>query len=306
MSAGSITVAQLRAFLAAARSGSFTAAGAELRLSQASVSELVRRLEQEYRLVLFVRGARRLTLTSAGELLRPIAERAVDALESADQSLRAFAGLSGGVATFGVMRNAEYYLLPDLAQAFHDHYPDVQVRLIGQNSVEVAAAVGAGVMEAGIVVLPVDTEGLDVRPLLRDEVVMVTRDPSRYGSSVRSAALAEAPVIVYDAYYGWAEPTRRQLAERAQADGITIEPIIEVEHVTSALRLVTRGVGDTFVSRAVTRAPEFPAELAIVPFDPPIYDTIASITRDAGVLSPASRQLLHLAEDMLLGRARAT
>jgi hypothetical protein len=76
-----------------------------------------------------------------------------------------------------------------------------------------------------------------------------------------------------------------------------------VEHVTSALRLVARGIGDTMVSRAVTRAPEFPRELHVVPFADPFYDTIASITRDIGALSPATRALLTLAEQMLLARS---
>lgn len=297
---GALSLAQLRAFLASTRTGSFSAAAAELGLSQASVSELVRRVEQEYGLVLFARGTRRLTPTSAGEMLEPVAARAVAAFEQADSALRAYAELTGGTATFGVMRNAEYYLLADLAQRFHEQFPDVQVRLIGQNSVDVAAAVSAGELEAGVVVLPVDTTGLDVRILMRDEVVLVTSNRRRYGRTVDSSDLATAPLILYDAHYGSQEPTRRQLMERAQRAGLSITPIIEVEHVTSALRLVQRGVGDTFVSRAVTRAPEFPSDLHLIPFAEPIYDTLASITRDAGLLSPASRALLTLAEEMLV------
>lgn len=300
---GGITMPQLRAFLEAARTGSFSAAAIELNIAQPSISELVRRLEQQYGLVLFSRGGRRLTLTSAGELLRPIAEAAVSALDNADAALRAYAGLTGGVATFGVMRNAEYYLLSDLAQRFHEQYPGVRIRLIGQNSLEVAEAVAAGEIEAGLVVLPVNVAGLDVRPLMRDEVVLATTEPQRYGTVVEAQALAQASLILYDAHYGWDEPTRKQLAERAQGSGVRIEPIIEVEHVTSALRLVQRGIGDTIVSRAVTRAPEFPKDLHLVPFAEPMFDTIASISRDAGVLSPASQQLLRLAEEMLIERS---
>jgi len=49
---------QLRAFLAAARSGSFTAAAAELSVAHASVSKLIRRPEEELGVSLFGRGAR--------------------------------------------------------------------------------------------------------------------------------------------------------------------------------------------------------------------------------------------------------
>ena len=301
---GRMSVAQLRAFLVSAQSGSFTSAAHELGLSQASVSELVRRLEQEYRLVLFSRGTRRLTLTSAGHLLRPVAERILSSLEGADAALRAYSDLDGGTASFGVMRNAEYYLLPDLAEAFRTRHPSVRIRLIGQNSVQVADAVAAGELEAGIIVLPVDADGLDVRTLLRDEVVVVTCEPERYGESVTAAALATAPLILYDAHFGEREPTRRQIAELARRAGVHLEPTVEVEHVTTALRLVGRGIGDTFVSRAVTRAPDFPEGLHLLPFAEPLYDVIASVTRDAGVLSPASRELLVLAEEMILARSR--
>lgn len=298
-----MTLAQLRAFIVAARVGSFSGAAVELDLSQASISELVRRLEQQYHLVLFTRGSRRLALTSAGELLLPIAERAVATFDNADASLRAYAGLTGGTATFGVMRNAEYYLLPDLAERFHKQYPDVQIRLIGQNSVEVAAAVSAGELEAGVVVLPVEVEGLDVRPLLDDEVVLVTTNPRHYGERIENGDLGRVPLILYDAHVGSTEPTRRQLTERARAGGVTIAPIIEVEHVTSALGLVSRGVGDTFVSRAVAGATAFPPGLHLIPFAEPIYDTVVSITRDVGILSPASLTLLTLAEEIVRERA---
>lgn len=294
---------QLRAFVAAAGAGSFTAAGVELGLAQASVSELVRRLEEDYGLVLFSRGGRRLRLTDAGTLLLPVAEQVLAALAYADETLRAFHGLRGGSATFGVMRNAEYYLLADLAATFHHRYPEVEVRLIGQNSVEVAAAVRSGALEAGLVVLPVDDVGLDVRPLLHDEVVVVTSVPERWGETVDADALAQAPLVLYDAHYGWHDPTRRQVLDLAGALGVALHPIIEVEHITSALRLVARGVGDTFVSRAVTTATDFPAGLHVVPFSPPLHDTVASITRDAGILSPATRALLELAERMLLARS---
>lgn len=302
-----MTLAQLRAFVAAAGSGSFAGAGAELGLAPASVSEVVRRLEQQYGLVLFLRGTRRLSLTSAGHQLLPVAERAVASFDRADATLRAYGELTGGVATFGVIRNAEYYLLNDLAQIFHERHPRVGIRLIGQHGVQVAAAVASGDLEAGIVTLPVDTTGLDVRPLLRDEVVLVTTNPDRYGSVVRALDLGATTLLLYDADYGWTDPTRRQVRDWAMAEGVQLSAAIEVEHVTSALQLASRGVGDTFVSRAVTRAKHFPPELHLVPFSPAIYDVLVSVTRDAGILSPASRELLLLAEEMIrAGAAEGT
>ncbi|KMS65990.1 LysR family transcriptional regulator [Prauserella rugosa] len=298
-----MTLKQLRAFLEAVRTGSFTAAAARMDITQASVSELIRKLEDEHGTPVFSRGGRRLVLTAAGSALLPFAEQAVAAADGAEQALRSVRSLRGGVATFGLLRNAAYYLLSDLAQQFHDSYPEVRIRLIGLNSVEVASAVAAGTVEAGLVVLPIDDDGLDVTPLMRDEVVYASADPARVAEPVTTAGLGRSRLILYDAHYGWADPTRRQLAERAQLAGIRLEPWIEVEHVESALALVARGIGDTIISRAVAESATCPDSVHTVGFAEPLYDTIALVRRKAEVLSPASRELARLAQRMLLSRS---
>lgn len=297
-----MTLNQLRAFLLAARTGSFTAAAAQLQMAQASVSELVRRVEDEHGIALFVRSGRRLVLTSAGSELLPFAEQAVAAADSGAQALNSLRTLGGGVATFGLLRNADHYLLSDLVQRFHSDHPEVRVRLVGLNSVEVARAVSAGELEAGLVVLPVDDDGLQVTPLLKDEVVYASMDPTHVEKPVETTDLATADLILYDAHYGWKDPTRRQLADRAQIAGIKIEARIEVEHVESALPLVARGLGDTIISRAVERSSICPPGIMTVSFAEPLWDTIALIKRQATVLSPATQEFARLARRMLLRR----
>ncbi|MFI6024950.1 LysR family transcriptional regulator [Amycolatopsis magusensis] len=300
-----MTLRQMRAFLAAARLGSFSAAARALGVAQASVSELIRKLEDEHGAAVFSRGPRRLVLTAAGTALLPFAEQAVAAADAGAQALRSVRSLQGGVATFGLLRNAAYYLLSDLAQQFHERYPDVRIRLIGLNSVEVAAAVSAGTVEAGLVVLPVEQDDLVVTPLLRDEVVYASADPARVTEPITIGQLAEARLILYDAHYGWKDPTRRQLAERAQLAGVRLAPWIEVEHVESALALTARGIGDTIVSRAVATSSSCPEGVHTVPFAQPLFDTIALVRRRAEVLSPASQELARLAQQMLLNQRRS-
>lgn len=294
-----MTLNQLRAFVEAERLGSFTAAAQAMEIAQASASELVRRLEAELDSELFARGSRTLTLTAAGHELLPYARQALDAAESGTRAVRSLSSLGGGTATFGVLRNADYYLLSDLVQRFHRRYPDVRVRLVGQNSAETAAAVAAGRIEAGLVVLPIDDEGLKVVPLLRDEVFFISASEERTRAPVTTEAFARAPLVLYDAHYGWQDPTRRQLQERAQLAGTAIEPLIELEHVEAALNLVAAGVGDTIASRAVVAGQSFPAGLRTVPFADPLYDTIALVRRRGHPLSRATRELARLAEDTL-------
>ena len=297
-----MTLTQLRAFLAAAESGSFTAAARQLCTTQPTISELVRKLEEEHGLPLFVRAGRRLSVTAAGQELLPWARRAVDAAEGAEQALTALRGLEGGVASFGVLRNAPFYFLSDLVERFHRARPSVRIRLVGQNSIEVAEAVRCGDLEAGLIVLPVPDHGLDVQPIMRDEVVWVSAEPRRTAFPVQIQQVAEVPLILYDAHYGWSDPTRRQLADRAQSVGVRLEPTIEVENVESALSLAARGVGDTIASRAVTEHASFPSGLRSAPFSEPIFDTIALVKRRDAALSPGTAELADMATATLLAR----
>lgn len=294
-----MTLAQLRAFLAAVRAGSFTGAARELVMSQASVSELVRRLEDEAGTELFVRGARRLALTAAGRELAPYAEQAVTAADAGARAVAAVGSLEGGTASFGLLRNADHYLLSDLAERFCREHPAVRARLVGQNSAEVAAAVVAGDLEAGLAVLPIDDEGLVVTPLLRDEVVWVSAEPARTAAPVTIEDVAAAPLVLYDAHYGWRDPTRRQLAERAALAGVRLDVRVEVEHAETALKLVARGLGDTLVSRAVVRSAAFPVGLHVASFAEPLFDTVALVVRRDAVLSPATREIVRIAREML-------
>ncbi|WP_218220669.1 LysR family transcriptional regulator [Nesterenkonia sp. Act20] len=291
---------QMRAFLMVVSMGSFSGAATEMQMAQPSVSGMIKRIEQAYGVRLFTRGPRRLVLTNAGQELLPYAKAAVEAADNADVALRSLTSLAGGVATFGLLRNANYYFLSRLLETFTTRFPDVRLRVFGLNSAEVAEAVAAGDLEAGLVVLPIDSEGLQVTPLMRDEVFYASADPSRTASPVTIRDLSQADLILYDAHYGWRDPTRRQLAERANLEGVTLTARIEVEHVESALDMVQHGHGDTIISGAVRAGKAFPPSIHTAPFAEPMYDTIALVQRPGAVLSPATRELTRLAQRMLL------
>lgn len=301
-----MTLQQLQYFLAAVRLGSFSAAAEELHLAQPSLSEQVRRLEAELGVKLFHRVGRGLTPTEAGMALRPHAERTLDAAEAARESVVAVRELRGGTATFGTWGTARYYPGVDLVTEFRRRHPGVRVRVVGQNSSEVVEAVRGGELEAGMIALPIDDRGLDVEPIMRDEIVFLSTEPARLRDEMTVEALAQTALILPDASWGNEDPTRRQLAELAQRVGVSIKPQIDVEDVEAAIELAARGLGDTIAARGILHAlgKRVPKKLGWVPFDEPIYDTFAFISRANAPLSPASREFVALARERLSILAR--
>src|SRR5919107_4223485 len=288
-----MTLHQLRYFLTAAEHGSFSAAAEALLLAQPSLSEQIRKLEAELGVALFTRAGRKLVLTEAGRMLQPHAERTLAAAEEAVESVKEVRTLAGGTASFGTFGSAHHYLLGGLVQDFRRRYPDVRVRVVGQNSVEVADAVREGELEAGLVALPVDDGGLEVRPSIREENHYVSASPQRVAQPKTIEEIAAAPMILYDARWGAVDPMRRQLNERAQRAGVRIEPQIEVEYITAALDLAARRLGDTVSAPSVLVTRGYERRLASVSLDPPLYDTFAFVTRTNARLSPATRAFME-------------
>jgi DNA-binding transcriptional LysR family regulator len=291
-----MTLQQLRYFLEAADKGSFSAAAEALLMAQPSLSDQIRRLEAELGVALFTRAGRRLVLTEAGRMLRPHAERTLAAAEEAVESVKEVRTLKGGTVSFGTFGSAHHYLLGGLVQDFRRRYPDVRVRVVGQNSVEVADAVRDGELEAALVALPIDDGGLEVRPSIREEIHYVSASPQRTAKPKTIEELATAPLILYDVRWGSVDPMRRLLAERAQKAGVRIEPQIEVEYLTAALDLAARRLGDTIADPGVVVSRGYARRLTSVSFDPPLFDTFAFITRRNAHLSPATRAFMELAE----------
>ena len=298
-----MTLQQLSYFLAAAEHGSFTAAADVLHLARPSVSEQVAHLEAELGVALFVRTGRRLELTDAGRLLRPEAERTLAAAGEAAHVVRQARTLSGGTASLGTFSTAHHLLLPELVEDFVARHPPVAVRVVGENSAQLADAVRGGRLEAALVALPIDDEGLDVSAAVAQfEVVYASRASDRLGGPVTVERLAETRLVLPEARWGDDDPTRRQLAERAQPAGVTITPHIEVQHAGAALELAARGVADTLVTSVLLDALGYGDRLPGVPLDPPLHETFAFIRRRNARPSPATRALMALAEHHLAER----
>jgi DNA-binding transcriptional LysR family regulator len=291
-----MTLQQLTYFLAAAEHGSFSAAAAALLMAQPSLSEQIRRLEAELGVPLFARVGRGLALTEAGRLLIPHAERTLAEARAAVESVREVRDVSGGTVAFGTFGSAHYYLLGGLIQDFRTRHPQVRVRVIGQNSAEVADAVRDGELEAGLVAIPVDDRGLDVRPAFDEELLYLSADPERLRAPVSIEGLAAAPLILYDARWAAVDPLRTSLRELAQRAGVTIEPQIEVEYLTAALDLAARGLGDTLGPRSILTARGYARRLGSVSLDPPLIETFAFVTRRNAHLSPTTRAFMAMAE----------
>jgi LysR family glycine cleavage system transcriptional activator len=116
----------IRAFEAAARHGSFTAAAVELGMTQAAVSYQIKQLEDRVGQPLFLRARRKVTLSAAGQRLAPAVSEAFQRLSLAFGALRES---QDGVLSVSVVNTfGTNWLVPRLG-TFQMAHPDIAVRL---------------------------------------------------------------------------------------------------------------------------------------------------------------------------------
>jgi DNA-binding transcriptional LysR family regulator len=301
------SIHQLRCFLSVLEHGSFTAAATALGYAQPSVSEQVRNLEESLGTPLLHRLGRGVQPTEAGLAVRPHAEQVLRALDDARQAALSVRDVVTGTVRFGMFGTARVYFGAEVIAGLLARHPDVRVELIGQNSTEVVAAIRRGTLEAGVVGLPIDDHGLEVDPIIRDELVYASAHPERVREAIDAAALARAPLVLSEVSWGNEDSTRRQLAARVQGIGEVLQPRVEVEDVETALEVAGRGLADAVVARGVLHrlADRIPPELDWVPLDPPLADTFAIVHRQGATVSRATQVVIELVRDHMEQLAEA-
>jgi DNA-binding transcriptional LysR family regulator len=288
---------QLRCFLATYELGSLTAAADELGYAQPSVSEQIRSLEKSLGVELFHRVGRGVVPSAAGESLRPYAEQAIGAAEEGRRAVQAVTALDTGTIRFGIFGIARLYVSASLIADVLARYPGVRVELIGQNSTEVLDDLRRGRIEAAMIATPQSSEGLQVTPVARDELVYLSADPDRLTSPVTAKRLAEAPLVMPETTWRATDSTRQILRRMVHEAGYDPRTRIEVEDVETAVELMGAGLADTVVPKGAAEdlLPRLAPDAGWVSLRPRQYDTFATVHRAGARLSPAARLMIELA-----------
>lgn len=161
----------LRYFLAVAREGSLSAAGARLNCVPSNVSARLRQLEQQLDTRLFRRQGQRLRLSQAGERLRPHAEHLEQLCQLAWRSVQE--DVWSGYLRLGSMETTAAVRLPELLAAFHQRAPRVNLQLSTGPSRRLVEEVLSGALDAGLIGGPFEHPQLDCLPIWQEELMLV-------------------------------------------------------------------------------------------------------------------------------------
>ncbi|MGX6449858.1 LysR family transcriptional regulator, partial [Patulibacter sp. S7RM1-6] len=287
-----LTLQQLRMIVAVARRASFTAAAADLHLSQSALSRAINEAERTLGVRLFHRTTRSVRPTPEGEELVRLA---ADLLDEHERGLRRFArfvdGMRGTVR-IGTLPSLAASVLPALIVRLHAEAPEARVQVEDGLADELATAVRDGRVDLAITVDRTTAEDLEFRPLARDRFSCVHPPGHRFAGreTVAWRELEHEAFVAFDGH-----SSIRTLTDRTFEDvGVRPADTLEASSVAAITGLVAAGLGVSAVPALVLPLTSF-AGLGRVPLaDPVVERTIGVLTVPDGPRSPLAARFLRL------------
>jgi DNA-binding transcriptional LysR family regulator len=245
-----VDLRQLQIFAKVAELGSFSRAAEALHLTQPTVSEHIRTLEEELGIRLLDRLGRGAAVTKAGDLLLSYSHRLLALQREARQALEGFQGRMSGDLVVAASTIPGEYILPPLMGRFKDKYPDVSITVLIGDSESAVDWVAEGRAELGLVGASVPRRGIVYRELLPDELVVVVpaSHPWCARTHVAMAELPGQPLILRERGSGTRGALERALAEAGmRVSGLRV--VGEMGSTQAIKQAIRHGVGISVVSR---------------------------------------------------------
>jgi DNA-binding transcriptional LysR family regulator len=241
---------RLEIFAKVAELGSFSRAAEALFLTQPTISEHVRALEDELGVQLLDRLGRGATPTRAGQLLLGYARRMLTLSREAHQALERFQGRMSGELVVGGSTIPGEYVLPALVGQFKAKYPDISISLLIGSTRQVSDWREEGRVEVGVVGARPAARTLAARELMADELVVVvaaTHPWARRGT-ITLADLQAEPMVVRERGSGSRDAVEHALHEAGIAPA-TLRVVGEMGSTQAVKQAVRAGVGIALISR---------------------------------------------------------
>jgi DNA-binding transcriptional LysR family regulator len=283
---------QLHYFVAVAETRHFTRAAERVHVSQPSLSQQIRALENELGATLFSRARGNVALTEAGEALLPPALRILADAETARHEVQEVVQLRRGRVRLGAPPSLCTGLLPEVLRAYHDRHPGIELLIEESGSHDLVRALARGALDLALVVLPLPSSSPALRTveLLQEDLVVVSSAAAPAPRApVRVADLQGEPLVMFRHGYDLRELT----VGACRAEGFEPSFTVEGGEMDAVLGFVRAGLGMAVVpSMVAVRAGQ---DLRVTPLAPPGLRRTIALAHRSDVDPPrAARELQRM------------
>lgn len=254
---------QLRYFVACAETGSMTGAAKRSHVSQPSLSQQVKKLEQELGVPLFDRLGKGVALTDAGRALLPRARRILRELDDTHENLRVQVESGAGVLSIGAIPTIAPFLLPPVLARLRREFPKCVLRVKEDLTARLVDAVAQGELDVAITSTPINHDRIDVEVVGSEPLLVVT--PSKHPlaglANITHADLREQATITLHEMHCLGE----QIGAFCTKTRLRPDVVCKTTQLSTVLELVRLGLGVSLIP-AMAAARDDARSRVYVPF----------------------------------------
>jgi DNA-binding transcriptional LysR family regulator len=286
-----IGVRALRSFVEIIRTGSATAAGRNLGMTQSAVSRIIAQLESSVGFELFYRDRGRLVPTKDAITLAEEVELALAGLERVNSLIRDISVSATGELRVVAPPSFSEGLLPDMVASFSERYPGIRFNLDSRGIETTKAMIATRAVDCGFMKLPIVGMDLNAETLVASGSVCILPDdhPLAKHEVLTPSLLHRHPLVLLGSGRQW----RAQIDRAFSQYGLRPTVAIETHTHGSACALAARGMGIAIVNGLLAKSYIRPP-LVQRPFEPPIIHEYAFVTSS---LSRPSRLTLDFKDE---------
>ncbi|MEY9926453.1 DNA-binding transcriptional LysR family regulator [Catenulispora sp. GP43] len=285
---------RLSIFLTVVETGGFSAAAQKLYMSQPSVSNHVRNLEQSLQTTLIDRSGPRIRPTAEGEVLVEYARRVFLLTEEAVAAIREVSGVQSGRLEVGGTTTVGTYLLPRLLARFRERHRAIECDIVVGNNGQIVKRLLEGELGLAIVAGQPGAPQLKTETVLDERLLLVAAP----GHPLTSTDAPLAPQELAAERFLLREPgsQTRDLQEAALI-GWDLDDMAKADMwgPETIKQSVAAGLGISLISEHAIDAEVRDGRLVVLEVDPPLRSrpVVVAYRRDR-LLSPAERAFLGL------------
>ncbi|MDA8238789.1 MAG: selenium metabolism-associated LysR family transcriptional regulator [Nitrospiraceae bacterium] len=242
----------LRVFASVFKHRSFSKASEELHLSQPTVSDHIKALEEELNCRLFDRLSRKIIPTKEAGVLIGRAGEIIEKVEGIQGLLGEFRNELSGHLNIGASTIPATYILPGLTASYRKQNPGVFFEIIVSDSRGIIDKVAGHDLLVGVVGAKLDNGQVHYSPFLDDELIAIAAPSFTKNRSLGLGEIAALPMVMREQGSG----TRREFEKILVKEGIDLQQlsIVGLFGSTDAIKqAVKEGMGISIISRRAVR-----------------------------------------------------
>jgi LysR family cyn operon transcriptional activator len=294
----------IRYFIAVAQHRNFTRAAEALHVSQPTLSQQIRQLEDTLGVPLLDRSGREIQLTDAGATYMRYAQRALQDLDEGNRAIHDVQELNRGSLRLAMTPTFTAYLIGPLLKNYNARYPNIALNILEMPQERMEAMLNEDALDVGIAFDETHSPDIEAQMLFVEALAVVVGKSHPFAKKRAALTLQEfgreSLVLLNEEF-----ATRHYIDRYCRQHGVVPHIAMEANSISAVIELVQRTALATLLPDAIAREHD---KLCLVGLEPALPQRTAALLQRKGAYRSAATQAfiaLALEESAALKSLRA-